>query len=147
MQALFTQLVVGLVVLLSGCTVSLYVTPHSTVVSTTAAAPEVAAPETPPTPNTFKNDIRASSQPEKTTVTPPPGPPVVSVVTRPCKLEPLPYRSSIPEPLALRNPEVVDADQVNSVLVDHILVLRKFINDERRAIKTFYVKQQRLCQQ
>lgn len=145
MQALFTQLVVGLVLLLSGCTVSLYITPHSTVVSSTAAAPGVVAvPEA--TPNEESTDPEPKNQ-KATEPEPVPGPPVVTVVTKPCKLEPLPYRSPIPEPLALRNPEVVDADQVNSVLVDHILALRKFINAERTAVKSFYINQQRLCRQ
>lgn len=142
MQALFTQLVVGLVLLLSGCTVSLYITPHSTVLSTTAAAPEVVAvPEAPPAEK--PDDPKPKHQKTTSPVTAPEPP----EVAKPCKLEPLPYRSPIPEPLALRNPEVVDADQVNSVLVEHILALRKFINAERTAVKSFYIKQQRLCQQ
>jgi hypothetical protein len=52
---------------------------------------------------------------------------------------------TIPEPVKLVSPEVADVEQANAVLTHHVLVLRKFIEAERKQESEYHKKLREAC--
>jgi len=121
--------VMGMVWLLGGCAVNLYVTPNVSMHSTSAAATPVAAVTVTPIPAPSVVKVPAVAPPKEQT----------------CVMSVFPYLGPTPQPESLRSPDVDNLLDVNEVLADHIVELRQHIALERQQIRAFYNKQLLKC--